>query len=434
LILLAIVSLSSTVLAEAKVPVISLGFGRLYITDVFLFGLFGLIILRSLVEPKFKLIHTPLDWPLLIFYGVALVATVSQLLTSSLAISLAIPEMRTVTYYLTFFAVTNLIREKRQLDLLLQGLLLLATGVAAAMILQFMLGNAVQLLPGRVESLATEGRQYSDITRIIPPGESLILTGFITATVMLVLDKPKLISILKFLQWALLGVAVVLTFNRNFWVGVGLALLLLVYLARGADRQRLLRWSLVAVFAAAVGLVVIAIQPGARTTHLVNATLERLVSLVNSQTYENSPSSTLRWRDFEYHYALPQIAAHPILGLGLGARYRPFVPNIDYEKFDGRGFTHNAHMWIILKTGILGYLCLIWLSLTFLHRGFKEWRYVPNRVLRGTVLGFTLTYLGVVLGSLVNPMLMEWFWTPVIGIMLGVNEVIFVQFAKRQNS
>lgn len=433
LMLLAMISLSSTIVAEGKVPVISIGPGRLYITDIFLFGLFGLIILRSLAEPDFKLIHTPLDWPLLAFYGVALLATISRILTSALTVSLAIPEIRIVTYYLTFFVVTNLIREKRQIHLLFQGLLLLGVGVAVAMIIQFFLGSQVQILSGRVETLATEGRKYSDITRIIPPGESLILAGFIAITVILVLDQWKLISILRFLQWALLGVAVILTFNRNFWVGVGLIMLLLVYLVRSADRQRLFKWILVGLCAGALSVLLIATQPQTRATHLMNATLQRLESLVNSQTYEDNQFSTLRWRDFEYHYAWPQIIAHPILGLGLGARYRPFVPNIDYEKFDGRGFTHNAHLWVLLKTGIVGYLCLIWLSLTFLQRAFKYWRYIPDRVLQGMVLGFMLTYLGVALGSLVDPMLMEWFWTPVIGIMMGVNEVIFMQFVKRQH-
>jgi hypothetical protein len=38
-----------------------------------------------------------------------------------------------------------------------------------------------------------------------------------------------------------------------------------------------------------------------------------------------------------------------------------------------------------------------------------------------------LTYLGVIVGSIVNPMFMQWYWTPIIGIMMGTNEVIYLK-------
>jgi hypothetical protein len=44
--------------------------------------------------------------------------------------------------------------------------------------------------------------------------------------------------------------------------------------------------------------------------------------------------------------------------------------------------------------------------------------------MRGTMLAFALTYIAVLVGSIVNPMLMQWYWMPLIGIMMGVNEVI----------
>jgi len=421
--LLGILVATSSIVFEDRLPLIPIGIGSLHIPDLFLLALLGLIILRWLVEPDFKIIRTPLDWPLLAFYGVALLATFVAVFQSSVEFHIARREIRTVTYYLVFFAVTNLVREDRQLRLLLRGLFLLATIVATVMIAQFLLGESAPILPGRVETLSTLGTSYEGITRILPPGQSIMLVAFITSTAMLILDKFKPINMFRFLQWGLLGLAVVLTFTRGFWVQATLALFLLACLVRGQNRQRLIGWGLVVGFLAAIILLPAFDEPESQTASLARASFERLSTLVSGKTLGGS---SLQWRYVENEHALSQIAAHPLLGLGLGAKYRPYDPRIDYRgmKWDARDYIHNAHLWILMKSGLPGYLCLVWLSLAFLLRGFKYWRLVPNSQMKGIVLGFTLTYLGVLIGAVVSPMFMQWFWTPVIGIMMGVNEVV----------
>lgn len=421
--LLGLLALTSSIIDEASNPAVSIGFGTLYLTDIILFSLLGLIVLRWLVEPDFEFVRTPLDLPLMAFYGGALLSTFVAILRSSVSFNQSLGEVRTVTNYLTLFAVTNLVREERQFRFLLKGLFLLATVVAAAMVVQFLLGGSVAILPGRVETLETEGQSFSDVTRIIPPGESLVVVAFITTIVTLIFDKPRLAGILVFLQCSLAGLALVLLFKRNLWMGVSLIMLLLAYLVRGRNRQRLVVWGLVTVFLATIILLLVLSEPGSKATRLVNASFERLVSLGSSETYQDQESS-LRWRDFEYRYALPQIAAHPWLGLGLGATYRPFVVGRDHEMEDYRDWIHNGYVWILLKTGLFGFLFLMWCSVAFLWRGLRYWRRIPDPQMRGGVLGFTLTYLVVLIGSIVNPNLMRWHWTPVIGIMMGINEVI----------
>ena len=46
------------------------------------------------------------------------------------------------------------------------------------------------------------------------------------------------------------------------------------------------------------------------------------------------------------------------------------------------------------------------------------------------MLGFTLVYLAVLIAAVVNSPFMEWRWTPVIGIMMGINEVILSRFGQ----
>lgn len=66
----------------------------------------------------------------------------------------------------------------------------------------------------------------------------------------------------------------------------------------------------------------------------------------------------------------------------------------------------------------------MWLSLAFLMRGFKYWWNIVNDRMRGVVLGFTLVYLAVLIAAVANSTFTRWYWTPVIGIIMGINEVI----------
>lgn len=433
--LLAILVAKSTIIFEDRMPLIPIGVGSLHIPDVILLALFGLILLRRLVESDFHIVHTPLDLPLLAFYGVALLSTLVAILTSSLEFNQGLRGIRDITFYLTFFVVTNLVREHRQLTLLLRGFLALATAVAIGMIAQYLVGESLQLLPGRVETLSTQGETYGGVFRILPPGQSLILVAFVVTTAALVLNRFRPMRMLGLLQWGLLGLVVLLTFNRSFWVAAGLALFLTACLVRGQDRQRFMLWSLLVAFLASVILLLAFYEPESRASTLARASLERLGTLASSRTLGES---SLEMRYVEHEHARSQITSVALVGLGVGAKYRPWDSRIDWRLpdgsgFNGRAYTHNGHLWILLQSGLLGYLCFVWLSLTFLVRGLRYWRFVRDSDMRAMVLGFTLTYLGVMIAAIVNPMPMQSFWIPVLGIMLGINEVV-VSRAARQES
>jgi cell division protein FtsW (lipid II flippase) len=84
----------------------------------------------------------------------------------------------------------------------------------------------------------------------------------------------------------------------------------------------------------------------------------------------------------------------------------------------------------MLQAGLLGYSSLMWLFLAFIFRGFRYWRSIDDNRMRGVVLGFTLLYLVVLIATLANSTFMQWRWTPVIGISMGINEVIYRKFAR----
>jgi O-antigen ligase len=422
--LLGILIATSSVIFEDRLPLIPIGIGSLHISDVILLALLGLIVLRWLVENDFDIVRTPLDLPLLIFFSIALISTSIAMLQSSVDFTSGVRAIRGVTYYLTFFIVTNLIREERQLRLLLRGLSILAIIVAFAMIFQFLGGESKLLIAGNISTLEVSGKVFIGTTRIVPSGISLVLVSFITLTAMLCMGKYKIRDLFGLFQWILLGIALMLTFLRSYWVVIGVALFLLAYLNEGQGRRRFISWGLVIVLLTMVILMIVFDRPDSQMANLVRGSFTRLSTLWSTKTLGED---SLQWRFIENEYALEQIISHPLLGLGMGARYRPFDPRLDWLRmdWDARQFIHNGHLWVLLSTGILGYASLMLLSARFLIRGFRNWQCISDAHLRGIVLGFTLAYLGVLIAAFVNSTFSNWAWTPVIGIMMGVSEVVF---------
>jgi O-antigen ligase len=425
--ILAMIAALCTILPEESMPVINIGPGRLYMTEPILLGLYTIVIVRWLVDRSFRLVHTPLDLPLLLFYIWAVGTTVIAVIQGRTEPTGFIPEIRIASYYLIFFVITNLIREKQQLERLITGFFFLSTIVAVAMIYQYTMGTSVAFLSGRVEVLETAGTVRSDVTRITDTsGEGIITLAFILKSVLLMTKSIKVQRVPALVQWVLFGVALIMSFNRTHWVISGLIIIATALIVRGEMRQRLLKWALIIIYLVPLATVPLLVMPESKAGKLVIAAVERIATVTDSESYaKGSNTSTIRWRDFEYTYGFRQVQQHPIIGLGLGAEYRPAVFGIDHEYFDGRGYTHNAHLWLAVKTGLVGYLLFMWLAVLFVWRGFKHWNQIEDGHLKSVVLGTSLAMAGLIIAGILHPIFMTLFWTPLLGWMFGVNEVIY---------
>lgn len=414
---------ASTVFDIYSLPSISIGVGHLIISDFLLIIPLCIIILRAWVEPGFNLVHTPLDFPLLAFYAVGILSTVVAIYTSTITFNQSLGEVRIVNFYLIFFIVTNLMRDQKHLRRLLNGLFVLAGLVAMAMIVQAVLGSGVPILPGRVEALGATGGTDPSVTRVLPPGQSLVMVILVALIVLLVIDRRQLNIVPRFFGVFIVSVAVILTFNRSFWVGLFLALLLVGILISIRDKIRFVN---ILILAALVGafLVVPALALNqAKTKDLFGSTAARMETLFNPNTIN---TDSVQDRFVENSYAVPQIVSHPFIGLGLGANYRPRDRRIDYGTitWDKFAYIHNGHFWVMLKTGLIGYLFFMWLLIRFIVRGFRNWNRIRDPYFKGILLAFAAVVVGIIVADLVNPIFRASYWTPLIGIMLGTGEVI----------
>lgn len=427
--ILGFLALTSTVLSSEANPGVSLGFGHIYLSDMLVFFPFVLIIWNLMFRLEVKFVRTPLDLPLLLFILVALVSTVGAMLRGTVTLKECLGPIRDVVNYAIFFSVTNLVRSKKQLNLLAGSIIVFAVIVSIVMMVQYALGTVLPFLPGRVEVLSTEGTRYSSVTRIIPPGYSIVFIGLVTACAIWFFDVAHRRSWIMALPIFISGVGVLLTFKRHFWGALVVIVLVMLLLSNRKEVQRILIRGLATIAVLVVSIYFVSNYTGSVGPDLIQGATDRLFSLTRSDTYED-PDSSLRWRDFENHYAMLNFVSHPLIGIGLGARYRPWVATRDWEHYDGRRFIHSGIFWLLMRTGSLGFVFMIWLMAVYLIRGLKYWRRVSNTIYGAYMLGFTLATVGMLLGNWVEPLISEWEWTGVTAVMMGINELIIRNMPK----
>lgn len=426
--LMAILIMTSTVFPDTVFPLVNIGVGNLYITDLIIVALLVLIFMRWLVDRDFDLRSSPMNFSLIVFIGWSLFTAIRGYMMGQSELGRMIPELRIAIYYGIFFLMINLLREKKSIDFMLNWFFSLATIVAAVMIVQYVFGTDLPFLAGRVEVLATDQQGVTRITDTV--GEGLITAAFMLKTVMLFIDKIRFRKWLDLLQWAVIGVGLIMTFNRTHWLMAVFVFGFSFLLSERQDRKKIIYWTLILIYLIPllVGFV-LAFAPNSGATEFVQATLGRFFSVVSPDSYRSESTSTLLWRNFEYEYGIPQMMSNPVFGIGMGALYRPYVAEIDHVNFDGRHYSHNGHLWIAMKTGLVGFFFWVWFGIAFVARGLKKWRLIKDLRYRGFVLGSTLVFLSIMFGTIAHPITMTLFWLPIITLMMGISEVLIQQSA-----
>jgi O-antigen ligase len=183
------------------------------------------------------------------------------------------------------------------------------------------------------------------------------------------------------LALATMLLAIYLTYSRGAWlVGLPVALLFVLLLPQLTGNRRS-RWAL-PIAASALALGLLALLPVARTA--------RFASLANIE----GGTSFLRlvlWRG-----ALRMIAAHPVMGAGIGnfaVQYPRFMlPEAWREPLVYHPHNLLLDFWAIL--GLPGLAALAWLQVAFWRSGLASYRRLADRALLALMLGL--------MGSMVN--------------------------------
>lgn len=408
----------ATIIDDRSIPRIA---KRFTAVEVCLLLLLGLIIIRAFSKSNRAeggFVHTPLDWPVFLFFAVSTVSFLNakyNLGTNTIIASLS---WRNLSLYMIFFAVTNFIRTRRQLMILIGSMFVMAAVVAGLMIVQQFLGPGVSIIPSKEEvgTATALGQELYDVARVTAPGAAIVYVMLLPAFVLYI--TPECLPARKWLLLiviVLFPVAIAFTFTRSMWSGAVLSCVLFILIARGNKNFVLL---LLALVIAASLLVPLINAYFPRTETIVEALSLRVGSLFAGDKLIEDKST--QWRLRENEQVIPTIKKYPIWGVGPGGEYRA-----PWDKGDAyTHYIHNGYLYLLVDLGIVGFLPFLWFSIVFLVRGLLAWYRLQDPVLKSIIIGFTLSYVAVLSSSGTSPRFFEQNYILLIGVMLGINEVV----------
>jgi O-antigen ligase len=318
-------------------PALSLLRGLFFYKSIFVFVTMGIVLWASVAWKEVLFVWEDLTWR-----AIALLCLVYWLLSVA-RVGTVDSNFRAMEFALTPLAIYLLANRRGYLATGLIGIGISVTAYAIAM-----LPYGTRLGEGELDDGQTIG---NPILVGVPTALVLLLALTDRGRVLLLERKPmsRLVLGLVMAQW------LILSGSRGSWLITIIGLIVVFACSRPS------RKSILAVIA--VGCVVTALllttERGSRITTVFDKTTDSSRSLQN----RTSGRSTM-WE------VLPTIfAASPIWGWGPGT-----AADVDYE-FAGRHLLfHSLYEQVIAECGLLGFIPLVCIIFSLLHRGYIHYR------------------------------------------------------------
>lgn len=389
---------------------IPLGPGRILASDIVIAALMCFAFVKMMRAPDRVLKALPWMRPvvvLLILTGVGIV--VGKFLFNS-SVKDVFQEARVQVYWFVLPLVIAFVPDEKRAKRLMWGLVILGLCLAIAVVAQFITGR-IFIENARVENLMTLTSTYHDVTRSTAGGAIyLILLPLFFLLAIGLGGTLRTAYVLPLI--AILAAGVVVSFGRAIWLASIVATLLLAFYLKGAK-------GVIGVgFAAVLGLVIsigglVAVKP-----KTIDAAYERLASTFE----EGSRKSSLGWRFEEAHFAAKALSGSPILGIGYGTAYKPYIPLSGAIEQDVSlmRYSHNAFIGLWLKLGLPGLLAVLWLIVAATHRGLQVLKGTQDEYLRAICSAALAGFFVANVASLTQP---DWLVSTGImffGLVLGL--------------
>lgn len=261
-------------------------------------------------------------------------------------------------------------------------MLFMATAVSLIALLQY--GFDIQIArEGRVGGLETLGVIENDLTRVQMQGYSFVMVGLAWAMVTATRGGRRLFVALPLSL--LFAAALYVNFGRALWAWSILAVLM-CGVVLGLRRAALLGSALVVL--GALGLASLAMLRPA----VIDSAVNRIASVADEGAIRTSGG----WRRLENEASSARIAQSPLVGIGLGGEYRPWLSEIRSFSEHTR-YVHNGYVFTALKLGIPALAVLLWLTLLPWWRAFRQRHQVRvgPQAMRYAVLASWLPVMGL---------------------------------------
>ena len=377
--------------------------GTIHIPDLILFLLMIVVIFRTLflgVKPT----KTPLDIPVVIFVVIGTTSLLAGFFAQKYVFFVGLKEFKPILYYLLVILVTNTIKDKKTLKLLIYGCLALGVIASGGLVLAGLV-NPPTALSG-AEEIFYRDREFAFGSML--PFWSLV--AFVSLLLMNEIRGGYILGAGIILIW------LILSFTRHLWIAFVVGVFCVLLFNFRKVNKTIFRFSLFVIIS--ISLVATAslfeVEPVATYVKLIALRGKSLTFQQRVQNWE--------YRLDENEYAQRKIAEHPLFGIGFASPYRPQIFGPDDH---GQKYLHNGYFWILVKLGLVGLFPFLWFSYVFVRRGIIYRNRVEDNFLRAVALGSVCSYLGIAVGNIAAAHFMENWEVSVFALSMGINEVIY---------
>jgi len=313
-------------------------------------------------------------------------------------------EYRVLLGFGTFLVAIPVLADERARRRLLGGLLVIGLAVGLWGVLQYVLSLGFSSssdagVRAGVRFTSTGRGQVQGGLFAFPVATTIAFAVLVSGQVRGATVRAALLAVV-----GLNVVAMLLTYERTFWVTTTLGL---AFVALKAGRLQRAKAVLIGLGAIVLTLATLATVAPREFT----SARERLLSLG-----QYASDSSVRQRVVESRHVLDQIAAHPIVGSGLGASIWWGRP---WESVPPRSSTyaHNGYLWLAWKLGLPAAVLLSALMVSaVLRRGPPSGGALFHAVRNGAQAGLLVLLLAMVTFPSVNSLAI----TPTIGLLLAI--------------
>ena len=399
---LAVLALVSGIAHEAFLP----SFGFLRAGDLSFFAVAAITVASGRkLSHGFQKSELKLWIPFVVFVSLVPVSVVHAHFFHGVSPKDALGEGRHLMFLLLFPISLMVLDTPQRLRRFIAGLVLLGLLFSVGQILQGIFHVRVFGDSGRLVVAETLDVKSYDATVSNTGGLNIIILVIFMSAGWYVL---KAIKTFRFLALAALcALGILLTFGRTTWGSVLLGMVVVVALLGIRKSGPMLAWSLVGGLLAL--LTLIAVKP---------AMLDALVARATSVGKEIEYGSSAAWRYYEAAQVMPQIAAHPVLGLGLGAAYR--APALSDALPEQVRYIHDGYLYLASKMGVPALALLLWCLGVVMLFSWRGARTEADAQFRGVHAAVCAAVIGVLLASITEPHLMRDSSLAFMGVAAGV--------------
>ena len=336
-------------------------------------------VLRIIFSPQPRWVKTPLDFPLVALFVLAIISSFYSIERYASLMAL----MKLANCIVLYFIIVNTIRHRDQVRRVAYTI----TIVGAFLAIFGMIKYLGEMSPpwwdydvkykGMVSTFGCKNHLAGYMEMAIP----------ITIGLLIAAKKGGAKALWRFSLF-FLCVSLVLSLSRGGWMSGLLALgfMLMVYLLKAKKKYMGLMATGVTVMTVMV-LTVLASTP----------VIEKLETLTHGQDAPNWQSRSAVWAG-----TLDLIRDHPFLGTGPGTfsiaftPYRPVGVNARFLH------THNDYLHFVSETGILTVGVILWLIVATFRSGIRKIRTTKSRLTLGITLGSLTGIVAIMIHSVAD--------------------------------